>query len=78
MHDQKTWELNLQPGDKVLFLLPSSTKKIVDDGKGHTRLQGVPEKEITRSKCLIKEDGNRCSTSTTSENGKSGLVKSTL
>ena len=28
-YDQKTRELNLQPGDKVLLLLPSSTKKFV-------------------------------------------------
>ena len=33
-YDQKTRELNLQPGDKVLLLLPSSTKKFVARWQG--------------------------------------------
>ena len=32
-YDRKTKELNLQPGDKVLLLLPSSTKKFVAQGQ---------------------------------------------
>ena len=33
-YDQKTKEMNLQPGDKVLLLLPSSTKKFIAQWQG--------------------------------------------
>ena len=33
-YDQKTRVMNLQPGDKVLLLLPSSTKKFVAQWQG--------------------------------------------
>ena len=33
-YDQKTREMNLQPGDKVLLLLPSNTKKFVAQWQG--------------------------------------------
>ena len=48
-YDQKTRELNLQPGDKVLLLLPSSIKKFVAQWQGPyqvTRRTGKVNYEI--------------------------------
>ena len=48
-YDQKTRELNLQPGDKVLLLLPSRTKKFVAQWQGPykvTRRTGKVNYEI--------------------------------
>ena len=51
-YDQRAWEMNLQPGDKVLLLLPSRTKKFVAQWQGPyqvTRRTGKVNYEIRMS-----------------------------
>ena len=40
-YSQKKWKMNLLPGDKVLLLLPSSTKKLVALWQGPYQSQVV-------------------------------------
>ena len=83
-YDQKTKEMNLQPGDRVLLLLPSSTKKFIAQWQGpYTVVRGtgkvdyeieMPDKggrkQIFHVNHLRKWKERVCTVNTVIEDGK--------
>ena len=58
-YDQKARELNLKPGDKVLLLLPSRTKKFVTQWQGPYKITRCTGKVNFEVSIPDKGGGNR-------------------